>query len=364
MSNICPTCGAAVQDNYRFCSNCGAVLPRDLASSTGGQQGVPQPPEGQSTDSPVTYVVQRWEPPSPAGPSGASGGTPASAVGGDESPAPFVPPDFTGTQAGPAQSVSSTPTAPTAPTIPVPPLSTPSPVPATAAASGQTTPLSGRGPAEFTPGMAAHRQEATYVRYTGTSAAELDRTAPPRSWLLPAIIVASVLLLALGAVAGYLAVTNRWNLAFAPVHPAAPTATAVQLPTSGSEEDRVRETVRISNELQIRAWRELNPDLLKQTYSGQVLAENLNIIQQLKSQNMYAVPENLRLDILDVRVQGNQAIVHTVEEWKVSYYRSSDNKLVDTKGPDVLSETYYMVKRDGNWYIDRIEFQEGQPPQF
>jgi hypothetical protein len=78
------------------------------------------------------------------------------------------------------------------------------------------------------------------------------------------------------------------------------------------------------------------------------------MVQELKQKNMYAVPENKRLDILDVKVEGDSATVRTLEVWTVTFYKSGDNTPIQSKGPDTLTETYYMVKQNGAWYVSRL----------
>jgi hypothetical protein len=208
---------------------------------------------------------------------------------------------------------------------------------------------------DYSPGLAGRKEGAIYTAYGADPDTTLSKPNAGRSWLIPVIVVASVCALVLMGIGGFL-LFNPMSIG------SGVSQGSTQPPSTGSEEEAIRQVVRISNELQIRAWRELDTELLRETYTGEILAENIAIIKELKSKNMYAVPENLRLDILEVRVQGNRATVRTVEEWKVTYYKQGSNKVVEAKQPEVLTETYHMVKHNGRWLIDRIEFQQGEPP--
>jgi hypothetical protein len=177
---------------------------------------------------------------------------------------------------------------------------------------------------------------------------------------MPVIAVAAVVLLALVAVSGYLVLNTRQNQGTVGSVPQALATQSAdnQLPAGASEEERVRAVIRQSNENQIRAWKDLDEEILHVNYTGPALSENVDMVRQLKANSLYAIPVNERLDILDVTVEGDRATAHTLEVWTVTFYRKADKEKFETRGPDTLEETYYLVKQDGVWRIERLTIDE------
>jgi len=139
---------------------------------------------------------------------------------------------------------------------------------------------------------------------------------------------------------------------------AVPTTAAepTKVPANAPEEDKVKEVVRISNDEQIQAWKNLDENVLKGTRTGNVLTEQIDMVRQLKQNGMYAIPVNVQLSFLDAKVNGDTATVRTKEVWTVTFYRKADNRKIESKGPDTLTETYYLVKQDGKWMINKLVF--------
>lgn len=378
-SQTCPNCGWLNRATNRFCSNCGgaivpstpapaestgAVLPTQPtapiatdASSATTPTGEPvsgsaadasafTPPSASTADTqPVTYAVKRWE----------AEATPTE----PESGQPFTPPS---PQAGwPA------PTIPIAPP-PVPPGTYPY-----GAAQGD---LTGLGTASSASAAAMpHRSEGgTYLPYSTEAARHLETKKNSRSWLIPSIIVAAVALLVIGSVAAFLVLNGQ--------RAANPTS---QLPTtqegtqqlqcsdllsklesggSGSDnEDTLRGIICKSNDEQIKAWRELDTEILKGTRTGQALEENIQAVLDLRNKGLYALPDNKSIEFGEVKFEGDKATAKTVEVWTVTFYSKSDNRVVlPPQGPDTLRETYHFVKIDGKWLITSVDIVPNEPP--
>ena len=158
--------------------------------------------------------------------------------------------------------------------------------------------------------------------------------------------IAALVLLSLGG--GYLLLNGQQPSP-------SPTPSSVSL---AEEEEQLRETVLVSNEEQIKAWRDLDAEVLKGTRIGDVLRENIAMIEMLKQNNMYAVPVMERLDFVDVEVNGDTATVRTIETWSVTFYNRDTNDMVKKNGPDTLHETYHMVKQNGKWMVNELEIEE------
>jgi hypothetical protein len=191
-------------------------------------------------------------------------------------------------------------------------------------------------------------QGGAFAPYEGGAVRQLERQGTQRTWLIPVLLagVAALVLLTLGG--GYL-LLNRQQ----PQPQVQPSNVNV-----AEEEAQLKETVRISNEEQIKAWRDLDTEVLKGTRVGDVLQENIDMIEMLKQNNMYAVPVMERLDFVDVKVNGDTATVRTIETWSVTFYNRDTRQMVKKNGPDTLHETYHMVKQNGKWMVNELVIEE------
>lgn len=341
MTRQCPNCGSPAQASHRFCSNCGysqVSAPTLPVTPLGPDAPAPQATstgETATNGAPaVTYVVQRYDtattgsetPPAPV----PDGSIPVRAVGSDREshsyPA-FVPPPIPGEQ---ARIQAETPRG----AIPPPP-------PSRNFDLGQM----GSGSStygNFSAASGPRLQGGAFAPYEGAAIRQLDRQGSQRAWLMPVLIagIAALVLLSLGG--AYLLLDR-------------------QQPTTlnlAQEEDLLKETVRVSNEEQIKAWRELDTEVLKGTRVGDVLTENIDMVEMLRQNNMYAVPVLQRLDFVEVKVNGDTAIVRTIETWSVTFHNRDTNETVRKNGPDTLRETYHMVKQNGKWMVRELEIEE------
>jgi hypothetical protein len=194
---------------------------------------------------------------------------------------------------------------------------------------------------------------------------------------MPVIVVASIILLGLAVVSAMLVVNNPSTTAQPnpntantiatpeggiPAAVSTPSIRTTPLPAGASEEDKVREAILKSNENQILAWQKVDESIIKSEYTGTALEEQLSMIRDLKKSGFYAIPVNRRLDIRDVKIEGDNATAQTLEVWTVTFYDVQTHKKVDAKGPDVWDETYHLVKKDGKWMIEKLEFKQHQGP--
>lgn len=352
MTHTCPNCGTLNQESYRYCANCGTLLKVDFPMNP-TEQPAPVLADAIQTDPSQTDTVAA---------AGLTSETP------DWMAAPTAPYSYMVKTAPPdEQETVSNPVNPPASSF-VPPASygayapygasqAPGPPPPPAPPAGYAPPPSKRG------------EGATYTPYGTGPAAALERPRDTRSWLMPVIVAAAVVLLGLVFVSGYLVLTNRGTGQGATTSSKGPTTgtgqdtTSGSLPANASEEDIIKDVVRRSNDEQIEAWRNLDEEILKGTRVGQVLTENIQMVQELKQNNMYAVPENQKLEIQDVKIDGDKATVNTLEVWTVTFYRKSDNKPVQSSGPDTLTETYYLQKIDGKWMIYNLVIHDEKEKQ-
>ncbi|HUP27584.1 MAG TPA: IMS domain-containing protein [Chloroflexia bacterium] len=184
-----------------------------------------------------------------------------------------------------------------------------------------------------------------YVPYSRDAA---PAPANTRRSILPVLLVAGLLLLALAAAAGYL--LTRGGSTPGTV------AAGCQLPANPSEEDRVKQVVCLSNEEQIKAWRDLDTEVLKGTRTGDALEENIAYVSELKQKNLYAIPQLNNIQILETKISGDTATVRTIETWSVKFYNRDSKQEVDSKGAETLGETYHLVKRGGKWLVEKLDF--------
>jgi hypothetical protein len=173
---------------------------------------------------------------------------------------------------------------------------------------------------------------------------------------MPVIVVSALLLVLLAGTTLYLLLSPRNASSTSPDPRELGATSACPLAQRPTPEDEVKHRVCISNEEQIKALRDLDTEILKGSRTGQALEENIGLVEHLRKQHLYGEPVNLQLDILEVKIDGDQATVKTYEEWTVTFYNRSDNKVVQTRGPDKYNETYHLVKADGKWLIERVDF--------
>jgi hypothetical protein len=276
----------------------------------------------------VTYVVQRHDPPSTnaEAPAAANSSLTVRVVGSEQQGQPypaFVPPPLPGTQELEAPRGAIPP--PPARTFDIPQVGT-----------GSST------YGNFSPTSGPRLRGGAFAPYEGGAVRQLQRQSSQRAWLMPVLIagIAALVLLVLGGV--YL-VAGRQQ----------PSAVNV-----AQEEERLKETVRVSNDEQIKAWRDLDTEVLKGTRVGDVLKENIDLVEMLKQNNMYALPVIQRLDFVDVKVNGDSATVRTIETWTVTFYNKDTKEVVQKNGPDTLHETYHMVKQNGKWMVRELEIED------
>jgi hypothetical protein len=193
----------------------------------------------------------------------------------------------------------------------------------------------------FAPTAAPKAQGGAFAPYEGGAVRSLERQGTQRTWLMPVLIagIAALVLLTLGG--AYLFINRQQSQ---------PSNVSVT-----EEEAQLKDTVQRSNDEQIKAWRDLDTEVLKGTRVGSVLKENVDMVDMLRKNNMYAVPVIQRLDFVDVKVSGDTATVRTIETWSVTFYNKDTKKVVQQNGPDTLHETYHMVKENGKWMVSELE---------
>jgi len=173
------------------------------------------------------------------------------------------------------------------------------------------------------------KEGGMYVPYGTEAKTHLESADSPRSRVMPVIVVAAVLLVGLVGLTAFL--------------------------LTPTEEDRVKQAVYQSNEEQIKAWRDLDVEVLKGTRTGEVLAENIKYVEDLKQKNLYAVPVLGSLEIREVKITGDTATVRTIETWSVTFHNRRDKSVVEAKPLETLAETYHMVKQNGKWMVERLD---------
>ncbi len=210
--------------------------------------------------------------------------------------------------------------------------------------------------------------------YTPDAARHLEADKGSRSWLIPSIVVAVLLLLVVGSVGGFLVFNGQRPASSAGNTPGGAQSTEQiacsdlmsKLDANGNAGDdttTLRAIICKSNDEQIKAWRDLDTEILKGTRTGQALEENIQAVQDLKNKGMYAVPNNKSIEFGDVQVNGDSATAKTVEVWTVTFYSKSDNRVVlPPQAPDTLRETYHFVKQDGKWLITSVDIVSDSPP--
>src|SRR5438067_814110 len=202
MSQPCPNCGTLNLDSYRFCSNCGELLrPGEDANATPPMSSSSPAPGSASGETTSPLTASHMIPPSaPVGPEPA----PAASMSQPEQPsAGGEQPAF------PAYAVKTSPDAETpssqAPTTPMGGFVPPAPgggVYSQPAAPQQPSPYAGYQAYGSTSSTPASGGGGVYAPYAPGSpqAAALEKPKETRSWLVPVVVVAALLLVGLAAI--------------------------------------------------------------------------------------------------------------------------------------------------------------------
>ncbi len=329
-SQTCPNCGWLNRASNRFCSNCGASMVPPADGSTTANAGSTPPTAGDTQ--PVTYVVQRWNNPTPD----AEATAPAPPASG------FVPPDAT----------------PQASTIPI----APPPVPPYSPYGGATTDFSATPPTSSTAQTQANPTTGgTYVPYSADAAQQLQAGTPRRPWLVPAVVIGALALLVLVGVSGFLVLNGKQASPSSSASAQGCSGLAGQ--TNSSDQNTVLKAIICqSNDEQIQAWHDLNTDILKGTRTGAALSDNIEAVQELQAKKMYALPVNKSIKFGDISATGNTATVKTEEIWSVTFYNKDNGQTVLTQGPDTLQELYHFVKQNDKWLISSVDIVQTNVP--
>ena len=212
----------------------------------------------------MTYVVRTWDAPEPA----------------------IAPPVPSATEPGAA--------------IPPPPAFVPyggyaSTSPGTAYGTGAGATVAS------SPVTAGRAEGGTYAPYSADAARKLETQKPARSWLIPSVAAAGLLLILLLAVGAFLLFQPKGGTTASNS-----TGTSGQsVPAGATDEDTIKAVIKQSNDEQITAWRTLDTEVLKGTRTGQVLTENIQAVQELQNKGMYAIPENKSLVYGEIKVTGD-----------------------------------------------------------
>ena len=296
------------------------------------------PPADESTTpaagdtQPVTYVVQRWNTPTPD-----AEAAPTAPLASE-----FVPPALT----------------PQASTVPI----APPPVPPYSSYGAATTDFNTNPPTASTaPTQANPTTGGTYVPYSTDAAKQLQAGTPRRPWLVPAIVIGALALLVLVGVSGFLVLNGKQASPSSAVSVSGCSSLVGQT-NSSDVNTMLKAIICQSNDEQIQAWHDLNTDILKGTRTGQALSDNIQAVQELQSKKMYALPVNKSIKFGAVSVTGNTATVKTEEIWSVTFYNKDNGQTLQTQGPDTLEEMYHFVKQNDKWLIESVDIVQTNVP--
>jgi len=328
MSQTCQNCGFVNRATNRFCSNCGVSLVPAAPNSSEPVENTPS-----SGSEPVTYLVQTWDASEP----------PPEQAADEKVVAPPRPTFLPYGGLSSTTSNSQTGTYGTANGMP-------------------TSTVTSVAPPPVSPGR-VDTGGAAYAPYSPEVARKLEAQKSQRSWLLPSVGAAALLLLVLILVGGYLLLQPKTGSSGSSGSANSGTGNGhTATSASGSDEDTIKNVIKQSNDEQITAWRNLDTEVLKGTRTGQVLQDNVQAVQDLKNSNMYAIPVNKSIQFGEINVTGDTATAKTVEVWTVTFYSKGDNKVVNSTGPDTLYETYHLVKQDGKWLVSTLDIVQNPTP--
>jgi len=183
----------------------------------------------------------------------------------------------------------------------------------------------------------------------------LEKQKPGNSWLTPTIGIAATILVLLVGATIYLLLANSPSGRAALVFPHQ-VALPCKLPDGATTEEEIVYTVCHSSEEQIKAWRDLDTEVLKGSRTGRDLELNILEVEQMRTGTEAKDPTLHKLVIMAVKSDGTTAQVQTSEVWSVTTYRKADKSIVDQKKAITYAETYQLVKQGSKWFVEKVEF--------
>ncbi len=330
----CPQCHTTNLATARFCMNCGAWLPlfSTAAPVNPPVYSRPDPPPGDYPAAPSDYptIANQSPPPSEYAPLI----PPASGQG-------FTPPSEAAQQTGypaeqgylryarPAGQVSTGPL--TAPSYAAPP-----------------------------------SQAAAWMQQANPPAYFYPPSPPPlveqRSSFVMYITLAMVALLVMLGVSGYL----LWGLTGQSSPSVGVSGGANALPgrdAQDAERKAIVDAINGSNQAQIDSQRTLSIDPLKQYTTGEEYQKQIDQVRQYQAQGVYF---KLKLDSIQLSnvkvISDTEARANSVEQWSGDAYSVKNDRLLGHQNAMTLHETYYLVKKDGQWMVYKVEIQEEKNP--
>ena len=232
-----------------------------------------------------------------------------------------------------------------------------------------TDPVSAQMRADLPPNAGERAPgQATFVPYDNEAVRRIEKQMPNNAWLMPTIFIAGAILLLLVGATLFLLLSNRspapgsqiasggvvQPTTVLPPPTALPQPTAIiqptvppeptiavklllppqvvplpcALPDGATPQQAVIYRVCRSSEEQIKAWRDLDTEVLKGSRTGNDLKENIERVEKYKADKQYANPELLKLTVVGLQIDGESALVRTTEVWSVTTYSSVDNKVL------------------------------------
>ncbi|HKP51236.1 MAG TPA: zinc-ribbon domain-containing protein [Chloroflexia bacterium] len=222
---------------------------------------------------------------------------------------------------------------------------------------------------ELPPNAGENGGQATFVPYTSDVTNKLEKEKPGNSWLKPTIGVAAAILAILVVVTIYLLLANNSSkpglgVAGQPEALVFPKEVPLpcSLPAGATAEQEIIYTVCRSSEEQVKAWRDLDTEVLKSSRTGGDLELNIREVEELRAKNQYRDPVLHRLVIVAMTSDGATAQVQTSEVWSVTTYNKADKSIVNQKNKATYAETYQLVKQGSKWFVEKVEFNNTAVP--
>lgn len=121
------------------------------------------------------------------------------------------------------------------------------------------------------------------------------------------------------------------------------------------EKDAIQRIVAKYNMAIITAYKELNMGPLQDIALEGHVNKVKTIINSYLEANQIMIADILKLNIKEIRIEGEKATARTSEDWKYKWIDNKTGKDVEPLKEIHYEMVYKMVKKDAKWMVEAVE---------
>jgi hypothetical protein len=128
----------------------------------------------------------------------------------------------------------------------------------------------------------------------------------------------------------------------------------------------IKEFIKFVDDIEIQAFRNLNPNILSRAYTGQALQRLEHQINELREQNVYKAStlEGQQFHDIKISPDGTFAKAEITEKWSTEVFTTETNKLLGKYPPYDTTQIVYLEKSQNQWRVSSVEFQGESKAKF